>query len=257
MPCYNCETTLERAVNSVVTQDGWHELIMINDASIDNTFKLMQKLSKLDSRIQIHNLENNSGAALARNIASNYATGNILGFLDADDEHAPNTYKLAQEFLQGLPQIAALRFGTKFAGFPSDLLTPEYQNKIQTLLNTFIPNMFIRKVVFDMLGGFPNHEVLRKQGGEDGVLSYLLQKLFLVGTNYENECLIHHWHQGVHAEKFLRTNIEQDNKHLEVVEVSHMLINQKLEELNIVINQVQNRQNIGFITVYKNIIHNA
>ncbi len=254
MPCYNCESTLERAVNSVISQNGWHELIMINDASTDDSFKLMRKLAKLDRRIQAHTLNYNSGAALARNIAAKHASGNILGFLDADDEHTPNTYNLAQEFLGGLPQISALRFGTKFEGFPADILTTEYQNKIHTLLNTFIPNLFIHKVVFDMLGGFPNHPVLKKQGGEDGVLSYLLQQLFLVGTNYENECLIHHWHKGVHAEKFLRLDLNQDTANVEVVKVSHQLINQKIEELNIIINQIrnsQNGQNAGFIPVFK------
>ncbi|MFM2344474.1 MAG: hypothetical protein RLZZ210_1085 [Pseudomonadota bacterium] len=251
MPCYNCEETLERAVNSVLNQQGCHELVMINDASTDDTFKLMRKLAKLDNRIQVHTLSKNVGAGLARNIAVKYSTSSIIGFLDADDEHTPNTYLSALEFLKELPQIAAVRFGTKFSGFPPELLAPENQSKVNTLLNTFIPNLFIRRVVFDMLGGFPNHAVLRKQGGEDGVLSYLLQKLFLVGINYETEGLIHHWHEGVHAEKFLRVDIDQDNSQVEVVKVSYELINQKLEELNIIINQIHNHQNNGFIHVYK------
>jgi glycosyltransferase involved in cell wall biosynthesis len=256
MPCYNCASTLLRAVQSVVNQSDWHELIMLNDASTDNTFEIMQNLAQQDQRIKIHSFSQNLGAAQIRNIGAAYASGNVLGFLDADDEHVIGAYSLADEFLNALPQCAALRFGTFFAGFPQEFANPMYHEKIITLLNTFIPNLFIYKSVFNLLGGFPVHPIFRVKGGEDGVLSYLLQQFFLVGTNYENEMLIHHWHENVHAEKFLRTDLNAGNNTgaEDVVQISRILIEQKTAEINKALScwgAHQNGQH-GFLPVFKN-----
>jgi Glycosyl transferase family 2 len=250
MPCYNCEKTLERAVKSVLSQADCYELIMVNDASTDGTWALMQQIATTDSRIQIHSLSSNSGAGTARNIAAQYSTGDILGFLDADDEHLAPIYSLAKSFFIGLPAMSVLRFGVKFQDFPVDVMTEAHQEKILTLCNTFIPNMFIRKECFDLLGGFPNHPVLRKFGGEDGVLSYLSQQAFMVGTNYENQLLVHYWHQGVHAEKFLRTDPASDeNNASEVVQVSKIIIDVKLQKLNVLIDNINQVQK-GFMPVF-------
>ncbi len=243
-----------RSVQSVANQANWHELIMLNDASTDNTLEIMQSLAQQDARIKIHSFSQNLGAAQMRNIGASHATANVLGFLDADDEHVIGAYTLAIEFLSALPQCAALRFGTFFAGFPQEFAQPMYQEKINTLLNTFIPNLFIYKNVFNLLGGFPVHPIFRQQGGEDGVLSYLLQQFFLVGTNYENEMLIHNWHENVHAEKFLRTDIASGNNNNEdVVQISRLLIEQKNQEIKhtlACLNAYQNGQN-GFLPVFK------
>jgi len=252
MPCYNCAQTIERAVMSVISQQGWHELIMLNDGSSDNTLEIMHTLSKLDNKIKLIDLGTNYGAATARNIGAIHASGNILGFLDADDEHKNNIYSLAQEFLLALPQLAAVRFGTQFKDFPPELLTEDYKHQRLTLFNTFIPNLFIHKIVFNTLGGFPVDPIFKKYGGEDGVLSYLLQQFFLVGTNYENEMLIHHWHNQVHAENFLRRDLNDVScNNTEIVRASQLQITKKSKELSYLLNHLSIQTQKGFIPVYK------
>ncbi len=252
MPCYNSSSTIEKAINSILEQQNWHELIIINDGSTDNTWQIVQKITLNNSKIKLINLGANFGAACARNIGAMYASGDIIGFLDADDEHIQGAYTLATEFLQALPQLAAVRFGAEFRNFPQELLQNNSE-KINILLNTFIPNLFIRKSVFNILGGFPTDNVFRKYGGEDGILSFLLQKFFLVGTKYDSNGLIHNWHPNVHAQKFLETNLyDPQNKTEEVVIDSQILVEQKSQQIMQLINMNWNTQDKGFITLFKN-----
>ncbi len=232
MPCYNCAATLPRAIQSVVTQNDWFELIIVDDASTDASPSIIEAYTQKYPQIKSVRLPQNSGAALARNIGRAYAQGDILAFLDADDEHASGYYNFARETFAHLPDIAALRVGTEFANFPDDLLTPAYEEKRNILLNTFIPNMMVRSVCFDLLGGFPMHPVIRRDGGEDGVFSQILQQCFTVGTFYQTNYLVHYWHKGVHAEKFLKQDITvQDNQNAEVVQVSWALIDKKTQQI--------------------------
>lgn len=54
MAVYNCSDTLEEAVQSILDQTytNW-ELIMIDDASSDDTYEKSLELSKRDSRIRV------------------------------------------------------------------------------------------------------------------------------------------------------------------------------------------------------------
>lgn len=239
MPCYNSEATLHRSITSVVSQQGWSELILINDASTDNTLEILNKIKEQllpqiasHQSIQVINLAQNSGAAMARNIGSMHANSHVLAFLDADDEHASGFYNFAQKIFSDLPSISALRVGTEFRGFPEQFQTTEFSQKRTILLNTFVPNMMVRKSCFNLLGGFPTHPIFRRDGGEDGVFSYVMQQLFSIATYYEYNYLIHHWHPNVHAQKFLQVNLEKKNT-AEVVEVSWQIINQKLAEFEL------------------------
>ncbi len=60
MAIYNCENTLEEAVNCIINQtyENW-ELIMYDDCSSDNTFELAKRLSERDGRIRAFKNEKN------------------------------------------------------------------------------------------------------------------------------------------------------------------------------------------------------
>lgn len=89
LPVYNSEKYVESAIISVLKQTYKnYELIIINDGSTDKTTDILNKFAKLKN-IKVFNQEN-SGVSSARNLGISNINGDILMFLDADDEYLPN-----------------------------------------------------------------------------------------------------------------------------------------------------------------------
>lgn|SRR5690554_2099909 len=97
MPAYNAAGFIQQAIASVGQQNYPHwELIVIDDASTDNTGELIQAWQEKDARIRYMRLDNNSGgAAVPRNKGIAEAQGRYIAFLDADDLWQPE--KLEQQ----------------------------------------------------------------------------------------------------------------------------------------------------------------
>ena len=89
IPCFNAESFVERAVNSVMKQTYREfELIAVDDHSTDGTFNKLNQLQQ--SYPDMHILKSSGkGACAARNTGFSVATGDYLLFLDADDELLP------------------------------------------------------------------------------------------------------------------------------------------------------------------------
>ena len=91
IPCYNCADTIERAVSSVLSQTTLpSEIILVNDCSSDGeeTLSLLYSLQKKYEdklNVIVRNMEENRGAASARNCGWKAATQHYIAFLDADD----------------------------------------------------------------------------------------------------------------------------------------------------------------------------
>lgn len=86
VPVYNAEKMIERTISSVLKQtyQNW-ELILVDDCAKDNSAYLIKKKALDEPRIKYYKLEQNSGAAVARNKGIELAEGEYLAFLDADD----------------------------------------------------------------------------------------------------------------------------------------------------------------------------
>lgn len=94
IPIYNSEKTLERCIESALSQtDVELELILIDDGSIDNSFKICKQYAKNDSRIKLIHQEN-KGLSISRNIGLKVATGNYIVFLDSDDYLSNKLYSI-------------------------------------------------------------------------------------------------------------------------------------------------------------------
>ncbi|UAL47047.1 glycosyltransferase family 2 protein [Sutcliffiella horikoshii] len=85
-PSYNAEKFISATIESVRTQTytNW-EMIIVDDCSKDTTREILKKYAELDPRIKPIFLEENSGAAVARNTALKAAQGDYVAFLDSDD----------------------------------------------------------------------------------------------------------------------------------------------------------------------------
>jgi len=85
LPTYNRCYILWRAVQSVLAQTyPWFELIIIDDASGDNTKKLVEYFS--DPRITYIKLKKNHGPSGARNIGIKKSIGTYISYIDSDNE---------------------------------------------------------------------------------------------------------------------------------------------------------------------------
>jgi len=76
IPVYNVAEYLPQCLDSVIEQTLKDiEIICVNDGSSDNSLEIIKEYAKRDFRIQVINLEKNSGLGNARNIAIDNAKG--------------------------------------------------------------------------------------------------------------------------------------------------------------------------------------
>lgn len=86
IPYHNVETYITQCLNSVVNQTLTDiEIILINDASDDNSENIAKEFALKDNRIVLLNTKELSGQAFARNKGLEIAKGEYIGFVDADD----------------------------------------------------------------------------------------------------------------------------------------------------------------------------
>lgn len=100
-PSYNSEDLILDTIESVQNQSytNW-EMIIVDDRSTDQTPQLIREKIEKDARIQLHILEKNSGAAIARNTAIQQAKGHYLAFLDSDDLWSQDKLNKQVEFME-------------------------------------------------------------------------------------------------------------------------------------------------------------
>lgn len=86
IPVYNSEKYIKRAIESVLKQTYKNlEIILIDDASNDNSYEICKEYEFIDNRIIVIKHNNNQGLGGARNTGLNIAKGEWVFFLDSDD----------------------------------------------------------------------------------------------------------------------------------------------------------------------------
>jgi len=117
VPVHNASNYLEECVSSILEQTYTNlEIILINNASIDNSLELCHQLSKKDARVVVIHTDE-PGVSNARNLGLDAMTGDFVTFVDSDDWLEHNCieralYELEKEhadvsiwsFFKNLPQ---------------------------------------------------------------------------------------------------------------------------------------------------------
>ena len=86
IPVYNVERYLANLLDSILKQTyNDFEVILVDDGSKDNSYKIMEDYSKKDNRIKIFK-QKNSGPGIARKSGYMRAKGDLLFFVDSDDQ---------------------------------------------------------------------------------------------------------------------------------------------------------------------------
>jgi succinoglycan biosynthesis protein ExoO len=87
---YNAAGFVGRAVASALAQSlAPLEVLVVDDASTDDTGPVVRQLAAADSRIRLITLQENGGPSAARNAGLDAATGEWIAVLDADDAFMP------------------------------------------------------------------------------------------------------------------------------------------------------------------------
>lgn len=93
IPVYNVESYLPRCLDSIINQSYKNlEIILINDASTDNSLSICNEYKNKDDRIQLISIEH-GGLSKARNTGLDIAKGEYIGFVDSDDYIDKDMYK--------------------------------------------------------------------------------------------------------------------------------------------------------------------
>ncbi|WP_296975522.1 glycosyltransferase [Thermobacillus sp. ZCTH02-B1] len=97
VPVYNAEAHLERCIASLRAQTlEACEFIFVNDGSTDGSRRILERHAALDDRIVLID-QPNRGVSAARNAGLDAAIGRFVGFVDADDEVAPEWFETLRE----------------------------------------------------------------------------------------------------------------------------------------------------------------
>lgn len=101
MPNYNYAKYLEQSINSVLAQTYSNfEIIIIDDASTDNSVEIIQLYVNRYKNIQLITNTINKGVIACRNLGIELAKGNYLCFIDPDDFWEKNKLALQIEALE-------------------------------------------------------------------------------------------------------------------------------------------------------------
>src|ERR1035438_3175106 len=91
MPCYNHGRFVDQSVTAVLEQTFADlELIIVDDASKDNSLEVARKFARKDARVKVIVHEQNYGPSRSRNDGLRAAVGEFVGFCDADDLWKPD-----------------------------------------------------------------------------------------------------------------------------------------------------------------------
>lgn len=142
MPVRNADIFLAEAINSILAQTYKNiELIIINDASVDNTSKILASLK--DKRVRVYENKKQLGVTKSANIAISKARGQYIARMDGDDISIPVRIVEQLAFLKKHKRVVAV--GTQCELIDSrgskigDKLFPESDQKVRRMIFSSVP----------------------------------------------------------------------------------------------------------------------
>ena len=149
IPCFNEEKTITNLVGRVLKSliNMNKQIVIVDDCSTDNTFKILQELSALDKSINIVSHSSNQGKGAAIRTALLSVTGDIVIIQDADLEYNPSEFpKLLKPIIDGDADVV---YGSRFkSGDAARVIY--FWHRLGNLILTFFSNMFTNLNLTDM-----------------------------------------------------------------------------------------------------------
>lgn len=144
---YNAETTLTRCLDSILTQSYFPvEVILVDDASRDKTYKIARAYKSLDSRIRVYRNKKRYGPAVCFNRGLKRAKGQFVTFMNANDYISRQKLKKQVTFLLKESKIVAVGTQASFADTAGKILRkstyPLLHNEIYQKMLHGVPMRF-------------------------------------------------------------------------------------------------------------------
>jgi glycosyltransferase involved in cell wall biosynthesis len=113
---FNAEESLDTAIRSALAQDySPVEVVVVDDGSTDATGEIAKSFADVQYRRQ-----ENAGPSAARNVGIGAATGEFVGFLDADDEAPPTKLSAQVGYLLEHPDVGCVLGRHELVGEPPE-----------------------------------------------------------------------------------------------------------------------------------------
>jgi glycosyltransferase involved in cell wall biosynthesis len=161
IPTYNRAHLLVRAIRSVLNQTFQDfELIVVDDASIDNTQEIVKAFG--EGRIKYIKHKENKGGSAARNTGIKLSKGIYIAFLDDDDEWLPTKLeKQIDRFRKSSDRVGLVYSWAEIIDDKGNLIMKFHSTKKGKVLReifkgNFIPSstVIVKKSCFDKVGLF-------------------------------------------------------------------------------------------------------
>lgn len=143
IPTYNEQRTIKELVRAVqrVQYPVEHEIIIVDDASVDRTYEksaMLKNYTELEN-IRLFKNDVNKGKGYSIRIGIKRAKGDFVVIQDADNEYSPEDIpKLLQPLIDGKAEVV---YGSRFLGkkYPDGMAFPNWiANKVLTAITNIL-----------------------------------------------------------------------------------------------------------------------
>ncbi len=165
--CYNEEKYIGEAIQSIIDQTYKNiEILIQDDHSEDNSWKIVADYQKKDKRIKAFRNDENYGRPYVRNKLVEKARGKYIAWQDGDDISFPERIALQVEYLENKPEVVAVGGGLLlFKGSINNITEKRDYSDDQKYLKSkvfrFSPFAqgvsMVRKSVIDRVGKYDEH----------------------------------------------------------------------------------------------------
>jgi glycosyltransferase involved in cell wall biosynthesis len=107
IPVYNAADFVQRAVDSALNQPQTAEVVLVEDCSTDNSWKVCEQIASENNRVRLfrHPDERNHGEGASRSLAVQKSSSKYVAFLDADDYYLPGRFDTVEQMFAADPQL--------------------------------------------------------------------------------------------------------------------------------------------------------
>lgn len=114
IPVYNNADYVGETIDSILAQTYQNiELIMVDDNSTDDSYRVLQDYAKKDERVKIYRNESNLGMSGNWNRCLELCTGEILKLVCADDLLSPQIIERELEIFEKYPEVVLVESDTR------------------------------------------------------------------------------------------------------------------------------------------------